>query len=117
MSLDQLATEAGEVVPAPWRVRPVRPSTVEELRAELISSNDERRRFVTNFARASLFGGGSGHHSPIGGYLEHEDLAFILDVNAGFGPWLVSTQRLFDAMNTIADWATGKTRGLARFDL
>jgi hypothetical protein len=116
MSLDQLANEAGEVVPAPWAVRAVRPRTVDELRAELRASNDERRRFVTNFARSSLFGGGSGHHSPMAGYLEQEDLAFVLDVNRGFGPWLVSTERLFAAMNTTADWATGKTRGLARFE-
>ena len=116
MSLEQLATEAGDVVPAPWTVRAVRPATLDRLRAELRESNDERRRLVTNFARASLFGGGSGHHSPIGGYLEQEDLVFVLDVNAGFGPWLVSPERLFDAMNTTADWTTGKTRGLARFE-
>ena len=116
MSLDQLARESAEVVPSPWRVSSVRPSTVDELRAELRASNDESRRYVTNFARSSLFGRGSGHHSPIGGYLETEDLAFVLDVNASFGPWLVSTERLFDAMNTVADWSTGKTRGLARFE-
>ena len=108
MSLDQLAREAAEVVPSPWQVRAVRPSTIDELRAELRDSNVESRRFVTNFARSSLFGGGSGHHSPIGGYLEQEDLAFVLDVNSSFGPWLVSTERLFDAMSTVADWATGK---------
>ena len=116
MSLDQVASEAAEVVPSGWRTRAVRPATIDELRAELSASNDPGRRYVTNFARSSLFGGGSGHHSPIGGYLEHEDLAFVLDVNASYGPWLVSTDRLFDAMNTVADWATGKTRGLARFE-
>ncbi len=116
MSLDQLAGDAADVLPVPWRARAVRPATVEALRSELRASNDERRRFVTNFARASLFGGGSGHHSPIGGYLEQEDLAFVLDVNAGYGPWLVTAERLFEAMNTVADWATGKTRGLARFE-
>jgi hypothetical protein len=94
----------------------MRPRTADELRAELRASNDESRRYVANFARSSLFGGGSGHHSPLGGFLEREDLAFVLDVNPGFGPWLVSTQRLFDAMNTTADWSTGKTRGLARFE-
>ena len=116
ISLDQLATEAADVVPSGWRVRAVRPLTVDALRVELRASNDEHQRFVTNFARASLFGGGSGHHSPVGGYLEPEDLAFVLDVNSGFGPWLVSTQRLLDAMNTVADWATGRTRGLVRFE-
>lgn len=59
-----------------------------------------------------LFGRGGGHHSPLGGYLEEEDLAFVLDVNAGYGPWLVSAQRLFDAMNT----GGVVTRGLARFE-
>lgn len=116
MSLDQLVRESAEVVPADWRVSAVRPKSVDELRAELRASNDERRRYVSNFARSSLFGGGSGHHSPLGGYLEQEDLAFVLDVNSGYGPWLVSAERLFDAMNTTADWSTGLTRGLARFE-
>jgi hypothetical protein len=116
MSLDQLVSESAEVVPAGWQVRAVRPRTVDELRTELHASNDERRRYVTNFARSSLFGGGSGHHSPLGGYLEDEDLAFVLDVNAGFGPWLVKSDRLFEAMNTTGDWSGGKSRGLARFE-
>jgi len=34
-----------------------------------------------NFNRAQIFGAGVGHHSPIGGYLEAEDLVFVLDVN------------------------------------
>jgi len=116
MSLDQLAMEAAEVVPAPWRVNAVRPASVEALRVELRASNDEGRRLVVNFARAPLFGAGGGHHSPIGGYLEDQDLALVLDVNASFGPWLVSAERLFEAMSTVADWATGATRGLARFE-
>jgi hypothetical protein len=37
-------------------------------------------------------------------------------VNSGFGPWLVSPERLCDATNTVADWASGKKRGLARFE-
>jgi hypothetical protein len=115
MSLDQLASESAEVVPGGWRVSAVRPRTVDELRVHLRQSNHPSRRYVTNFARASLFGGGSGHHSPIGGYLEKEDLAFVLDVNSGFGPWLVDAERLLDAMNT-GDWSGGVTRGLARFE-
>ena len=39
----------------------------------------------------------------------------MLDVNAGFGPWLVDAERLHDAMNT-GDWSGGVTRGLARFE-
>ena len=116
MSLDQLVREGASVMPPGWEVRAVRPRTAEELRAELRASNDVRRRYVANFARGPLFGGGPGHHSPVGGYLEDEDLAFVLDVNSSYGPWLVGTDRFFEAMNTTADWSTGKTRGLARFE-
>jgi hypothetical protein len=116
MSLDQLVSEAAEVMPAPWQVRALRLRDVEELRTELRGANDPARRYVINFARAPLFGSGGGHHSPIGGYLEDEDLAFVLDVNARFGPWLVTTERLFEAMDTTADRSTGRKRGLARFD-
>jgi Phytochelatin synthase len=114
MGLNQLVRETAEVMPAGWRVSAVRPSTVEALREELARCNDVGRRLISNFARASLFGSGSGHHSPIGGYLEQEDLAFVLDVNSHFGPWLVRTERLFEAMDSVADWSTGAKRGLAR---
>jgi hypothetical protein len=117
MSLDQLVSESAGIVPRGWQVRAVRPRTVAQLRDELRASNDARHRYVVNFSRAPLFGWGGGHHSPLGGYLEDEDLAFVLDVNERFGPWLVSTERLFEAMNTTADWATGLKRGLARFRL
>ena len=50
--------------------------------------------------RKPIFGDGVGHHSPIGGYLEAEDLVFVLDVNRNFRPWLVERSRLFAAMNT-----------------
>jgi len=116
MSLDQLAVESAEVLPTGWQVRVVRPGTVDELRAELRASNEPSRRYLANFTRQPLFGRGGGHHSPIGGYLEAEDLAFVLDVNASFGPWLVGTTQLFEAINTIADRSTGKTRGLVRFE-
>jgi hypothetical protein len=116
MSLDQLVREAAGVVPPGWRVQAVRPRTVAELRTELLASNDATRRYVANFTRSPLFGGGGGHHSPIGGYLEEEDLAFVLDVNSRFGPWLVSPERLFEAIHSIADRSTGTMRGLARFE-
>jgi hypothetical protein len=115
MSLDQVVRESAEVIAPPWRVSAVRPRSADELRVELRASNDERRRYVANFTRSVLFGRGGGHHSPLGGYLEAEDLAFVLDVNAGFGPWLVRTERLFEALNTTADWSTGQIRGLARY--
>lgn len=110
MSLDQLVRESVEVVPAGWRVEIVRPSTVDELRAELFSANDASRRYVSNFDRRPLFGAGGGHHSPLGGFLEDEDLALVLDVNARFGPWLVEPHRLLHAMTT------SPSRGLARFE-
>jgi hypothetical protein len=53
-----------------------------------------------NFTRKQIFGAGGGHFSPIGGYLEAQDLVFILDVNAEYQPWLVASKRLFDAVNT-----------------
>ena len=116
MSLDQLSSESQQVVPAGWAVRSVRPASVDELRAELRRSNQDGWRYVVNFSRAPLFGRGGGHHSPLGGYLEAEDLAFVLDVNAGFGPWLASAEQLFAAMNPTADWSTCKKRGLAQFE-
>jgi len=33
-----------------------------------------------------LLSSGGGHHSPLGGCLEAEDLVFVLDVNEKFGP-------------------------------
>jgi hypothetical protein len=115
MSLDQLVSEAGAVLPSEWRVGAVRPQSVDALRAELLASNRGDRRYVANFTRAPLFGRGRGHHSPIGGFLESEDLAFVLDVNSGFGPWLVSPERLFEAMHVSEIPPTPTTRGLARF--
>ena len=53
-----------------------------------------------NFSRKLIFGAGVGHHSPIGGYLEDEDLVFVLDVNPDYRPWLVERKRLFAAMDT-----------------
>jgi hypothetical protein len=54
-------------------------------------------------------GAGTGHHSPIGGYLEAEDLVFVLDVNRDYQPWLIERARLFAAMDT---WDGNKKRGL-----
>lgn len=114
MSLDQLAQESSELVPEGWRVEVVRPLSVDALRAELRLANQADHRFIANFSRRPLFGHGGGHHSPIGGWLEREDLAFVLDVNASYGPWLVPTEHLFEAMAT-TDRGDGRTRGLVRF--
>ena len=75
----------------------------------LIRSNDPAHRYIINFDRKMIFGAGAGHHSPIGGYLENEDLVFVLDVNRDYRPWLVERMRLFDAMNT---WDGDKKRGM-----
>jgi hypothetical protein len=115
MSLEQVVSESADVVPPGWSVRAVRPATADAFRAELPALNDVRRRYVCNFSRAPLFGRGGGHHSPLGGWLEEEDLVFVLDVNAGFGPWLVRPERLFEAMNTSP--GGGLMRGLARYEL
>jgi hypothetical protein len=66
---------------------------------------------VVNFTRGPLFGAGGGHHSPIAGYLVDEDLVLVLDVNEKYGPWLVKSARLYEAMNTL-DTGAHKKRGL-----
>lgn len=114
MSLDQLARESAELVPSGWRVDVVRLRDVDHLRDELRKANDERFRYIANFSRRPLFGHGGGHHSPLGGYLERDDLAFVLDVNASYGPWLVEAEKLFDALDT-TDRGDGQSRGLVRF--
>ncbi len=114
MSLEDVVGESAALLPSDWRVEAVRPRDVDALRAHLRRANDPAHRFITNFSRAPLFGSGGGHHSPLGGYLADEDLVLVLDVNAGFGPWLVETRRLFDAMNT-RDWSGGEPRGLAHY--
>jgi hypothetical protein len=81
----------------------------EEFRDHLRHSNDPSRRYIVNFNRKPIFGAGVGHFSPIGGYLETEDLVFILDVNSDYQPWLVERKRLFDAVNTFDG---GRKRGL-----
>jgi len=70
---------------------------------------------LVNFHRGLLFGKGTGHHSPIAGYLEAEDLVLVLDVNEKFGPWLVSSERPFRAMDSI-DSSSGTKRGLLVFE-
>jgi len=83
--------------------------SAEEFRENLKRSNDPAHRHIISFDRKMIFGAGGGHHSPIGGYLENEDLVFVLDVNRDDRPWLVERRRLFDAMNT---WDDNKKRGM-----
>jgi len=85
--------------------------SLDEFRMHMRHTNDQNRRYLVNFQRGLLFGQGYGHHSPIAGYLEDRDLVFVLDVNAKFGPWLVPTERLYNAVNA-PDTSSGKPRGL-----
>jgi hypothetical protein len=83
------------------KVTVLRDLTPEAFREHLLKSNDPARRYIVNFTRKNIFGGGGGHHSPIGGYLEDKDLVFVLDVNADYGPWLIERPRLFAALDTL----------------
>jgi hypothetical protein len=80
-----------------------------QFQQHLRHANETGRRYIINFSRKEIFGAGTGHHSPIGGYLEAEDLVFVLDVNHDYQPWLVERARLFAAMDT---WDGKKKRGL-----
>lgn len=91
------------------KVTVVRDIGLPEFREHMKKSNDVSRRYTINFHRGPLFGTGHGHHSPIGGYLEAEDLVLVLDVNEKFKPWLVPSERLFAAMDTLDG---DKKRGL-----
>jgi hypothetical protein len=109
LTLDELAEIARAKTGR--KVTVLRDLTLDELRDHMKRANDPARRYTINFHRGLLFGKGVGHHSPIAAYLEDRDLVLVLDVNSDFGPWLVSTKRLFDAMDTV-DSSSGKKRGL-----
>jgi phytochelatin synthase len=96
-------------------VKVLRGLDLAAFRAELPRTNDPAFRYLINFSRGPLFGRGHGHHSPILGYLADEDLVFVGDVNHDYGPWLVKSERLFQAMDTIDD-SSGKKRGLLVVD-
>jgi hypothetical protein len=93
----------------------IRDLDLEAFREHLRRSNEPGRRYLVNFHRGPLFTKGGGHHSPLIGYLEDADLAFVLDVNEQFHPWLVPAPRLLAAMDTIDD-STELERGLLLFE-
>lgn len=107
LTLDELA----EVAKANTgrKVTVLRDLTEDEFRGHMRRANDPGRRYIVNFDRQRIFGSGVGHHSPIGGYLEAEDLVFVLDVNADYQPWLIERSRLFAAVDTLDG---SKKRGL-----
>ncbi len=107
LTLDELADVARANTKR--KITLLRDLSEEQFREHLRRSNDPGRRYIVNFNRERIFGAGGGHHSPIGGYLENEDLVFILDVNSDFQPWLVERTRLFAAVNTLDG---DKKRGL-----
>jgi Phytochelatin synthase len=99
LTLDELADVAR--VNTSRKITVLRDLSEEQFREHLRRSNDPGRRYIVNFNRARIFGAGVGHHSPIGGYLEAEDLVFVLDVNRDYQPWLIERARLFAAVNTL----------------
>jgi hypothetical protein len=99
LTLDELAEVARTHTDR--KVSVLRDLTPEQFDEHMRHANDPRRRYVINFSREPIFGGGAGHHSPIGGYMEAGDLVFVLDVNENYRPWLIKRDRLFEAMNTL----------------
>jgi hypothetical protein len=113
ITLDDLAAIVRQRSSRPVTV--LRDTSLAEFRAHMRETNDPAHRYMVNFHRGLLFGKGVGHHSPVAGYLEDRDLVFVLDVNPSFGPWLVPTERLYEASKSI-DSSSGKPRGLLRID-
>lgn len=109
LTLDELAEIARAKTGR--EVTVLRDLSLDEFREHMRASNEPGQRYIVNFLRGPLFRKGGGHHSPIGGYLEQEDLVFVLDVNADYQPWLVPTERLHAAVNTI-DSSTELNRGM-----
>jgi Phytochelatin synthase len=107
LTLDELAEVARANTGR--KITVLRDLNEDQFREHMLRTNDPSRRYVVNFSRQQIFGAGVGHHSPIGGYLEADDLVFVLDVNSDYQPWLVERKRLFAAVNTLDG---DKKRGL-----
>jgi phytochelatin synthase len=109
VTLDQLAIVLGKRTGRSVQV--LRDLDLPHFREHMRHANDPSRRYIVNFHRGPLFGTGVGHHSPVAAYLEPEDLVLVADVNRKYQPWLVKTERLFEAVDTI-DKSSHKKRGL-----
>lgn len=109
MTLDELAGLIRLRLDRP--VDLIRDLSLAEFREAMISSNDPGKRLIVNFHRGPLFGRGAGHFSPILGYLADRDLVLVGDVNGDYRPFLVSSERLWQATDTF-DGTAGKSRGL-----
>jgi hypothetical protein len=109
LTLDELADVARKKLGR--KVSVLRDLDLPGFREQLRHSNDPARRYIINFTRAPLFATGGGHHSPIAGYLADEDMVLVLDVNKNYGPWLIKSERLYQAMDSV-DTTANKKRGL-----
>lgn len=109
LTLDQEASLLHGATGAP--VTLLRNLDLPTFRKYLADANDPARRFIVNFHRGPMFGRGGGHFSPILAYLPGRDLVLLGDVNQSYGIYLVSSRRLYDAMNTVNS-VTAKKRGL-----
>ncbi|HEX2675944.1 MAG TPA: phytochelatin synthase family protein [Polyangiales bacterium] len=112
ITLDELSGLVRAKLPK-RQVTVLRDLSLGQLRAEAAHFNDSGTRYIVNITRKPLFGRGHGHFSPIGGYLADADLVFVLDTNAEYKPFLVKTDRLFAAIDTV-DSSSDKKRGLLR---
>lgn len=113
LTLDELAALVRTRLDHPVEV--VRDLTLPAFRDLLESSNDPDKRLIVNFHRGPLFGRGAGHFSPILGYLPDADLVFVGDFNGAYRPFLVGSERLWQAVATL-DSTSGKTRGVLIVD-
>lgn len=111
ITLADLASVARVRLGRDHAIRVVRPRNPSELRLWLVRAAERDVRVIANFHRGPLFARGGGHHSPLGGLLEPEGLAFVLDTNADYRPWLAPVERLFAAIDTL-DEGAGTRRGL-----
>jgi Phytochelatin synthase len=109
MTLDELAALLRQHVP--HGVAIIRDASLSDFRQHMRAANDPSRRYIVNFHRGPIFGRGHGHFSPILGYLQDRDLVLVGDTNAEYRPFLVESEKLWRATETV-DAETGKERGL-----